>query len=90
MQNLEDYENQLKGKLKSYLSCIPDMVCFDIKVDTDDFVILSTDGIFESMDIFQVVPISPSRPISSRNDTISWSCRRTRIRSSVESLRTAR
>jgi serine/threonine protein phosphatase PrpC len=31
------------------------MVCFDIKVDTDDFIILSTDGIFESMDIFQVV-----------------------------------
>jgi serine/threonine protein phosphatase PrpC len=31
------------------------MVCFDIHVDSDDFILLSTDGIFESMDIFQVV-----------------------------------
>ena len=46
IQSIEDYENQMKGKLKSYLSCIPDMICFDIKVDTDDFIILSTDGIF--------------------------------------------
>lgn len=45
-KSTEDYENQLKGKLKSCLSCIPDMVCFDLKVDTDDFILLSTDGIF--------------------------------------------
>lgn len=36
----------MKGKLKSYLSCIPDMICYDIKVETDDFMILSSDGIF--------------------------------------------
>lgn len=90
MQSLEDYENQLKGKMKSYLSCIPDMVCFDIKVDTDDFIILSTDGIFESMEIFQVVPPFSFRPISSRNDMTSWSCRRTLIRSLVALSRTAR
>ena len=87
---MEDYENQLKGKLKSYLSCIPDMVCFDIKVDTDDFIILSTDGIFESMDIFQVVTFSPFRPISSRNDMINWNCRKIPIKSSVESSKTVK
>ena len=80
-QNIEDYENQLKGKQKSFLSCIPDMLCFDIKVDTDDFIILSTDGIFESMDIFQVVLSPPFRLISSRNDTRSCSYRKTPIRS---------
>ena len=55
IQNVEDYENQMKGKAKSFLSCIPDVLIFDIKVESDDFILLSTDGIFESMDIFQVV-----------------------------------
>ena len=36
----------MKGKMKSYLSCIPDLICFDIKVDSDEFILLSTDGIF--------------------------------------------
>jgi len=36
----------MKGKLKSYLSCIPDMIGYDIKADIDNFILLSTDGIF--------------------------------------------
>jgi len=66
------------------------MVCFDIKVDTDDFIVLSTDGIFESMDIFQVVFSAPFRPISSRKDTRSYSWRKTQTKSLAESYRIAR
>lgn len=44
----------MKGKAKSYLSCIPDMLCFDLRVDSDDFILISSDGIFESMDMGQV------------------------------------
>lgn len=36
----------MKGKLKSYLSCIPDLISYDVAVPTDDFILLSTDGIF--------------------------------------------
>ena len=45
----------MKGKLKSYLSCIPDVVSYDIDPTKDDFVLLSTDGIFQSMSINEVV-----------------------------------
>lgn len=31
------------------------MICYDLRVGNDDFIILSSDGIYESMDIFQVV-----------------------------------
>ena len=41
----------MKGKLKSYLSCIPDVVAFDLDPTKDDFLLLSTDGIFQSMSI---------------------------------------
>ena len=47
----EDYENGMKGKLKSYLSCIPDVVSYDLDPTKDDFILLSTDGIFQSMSI---------------------------------------
>ena len=57
IQNIEDYENEMKGKLKSYLSCIPELITFDIQVETDDFMLISTDGIFESMKVSQVVII---------------------------------
>ena len=45
----------MKGKLKSYLSCLPELIAFDIQVDSDDFMLISTDGIFESMSVSQVV-----------------------------------
>lgn len=61
----------MKGKLKSYLSCIPDMISYDIKVETDEFILLSTDGIFESMDIYQIVPRALARPTSLWTATIS-------------------
>lgn len=57
MQNMEDYENQMKGKPKSFLSCIPDVVSFDIDPSKDDFILLSTDGIFQSMSIAEVTDI---------------------------------
>lgn len=41
----------MKGKAKSYLSVIPDVVCFDLDPTKDDFILLSTDGIFQSMNI---------------------------------------
>jgi len=41
----------MKGKLKSYLSCLPDVVSFDIDPHKDDFILLSTDGILQSMTI---------------------------------------
>jgi serine/threonine protein phosphatase PrpC len=47
----------MKGKLQSYLSCIPDLTCFDLKADSDDFLLISTDGIFSAMDIAEVVHI---------------------------------
>jgi hypothetical protein len=47
----------MKGKLKSYLSCIPDLTCFDLKADSDDFLLISTDGIFSAMDIGDIVRI---------------------------------
>ncbi len=31
------------------------MICFDLKVDSDEFILLSTDGIFSAMDISDVV-----------------------------------
>ena len=52
----------MKGKLKSYLSCIPDVVSFDIDPNKDDFMLLSTDGIFQSMSINEVVLESLCRP----------------------------
>ena len=54
---MEDYENQMKGKPKSYLSCIPDVVAFDIDPARDDFILLSTDGIFQSMTIAEVTDL---------------------------------
>ena len=47
----------MKGKLKSYLSCIPDVIAFDIVVESDDFIFISTDGILQAMSITQIVPI---------------------------------
>jgi serine/threonine protein phosphatase PrpC len=41
--------------MQSFLSCIPEMICFDLKVDSDEFILLSTDGIFSAMDISDVV-----------------------------------
>lgn len=47
----------MKGKMQSFLTCIPEMICFNLKVETDEFIILSTDGIFSVMDIADVVNI---------------------------------
>jgi serine/threonine protein phosphatase PrpC len=47
----------MKGRLKSYLSCIPDVVSFDIDPSKDDFILLSTDGIFQSMPIAEVTDL---------------------------------
>jgi serine/threonine protein phosphatase PrpC len=47
----------MKGKPKSYLSCIPDVVSFDIDPSKDDFILLSTDGIFQSMSIAEVTDL---------------------------------
>jgi len=41
----------MKGKPKSFLSCIPDVVSYDMDPTRDDFILLSTDGIFQSMSI---------------------------------------
>lgn len=45
----------MKGKLKSYLSCIPEVVCFDINPQCDEFILLSTDGIFDALSLKSVV-----------------------------------
>lgn len=29
-KNIQDYENKMKAPVKSYLSCIPDLVTFDL------------------------------------------------------------
>lgn len=52
---MDDYKSEMKGKTLSFLSCIPEMVCFDLKADSDEFVLLSTDGIFSGLDIADVV-----------------------------------
>ena len=39
----------MKGKLKSFLSCTPDVICFDIKADMDDYIFLTTDGIVNAI-----------------------------------------
>lgn len=55
---MDDYKTELKGgKMLSFLSCIPEMICFDLKADSDEFVLLSTDGIFSGLDIADVVII---------------------------------
>ena len=41
--------------MQSFLSCIPEVICFDLKVDSDEFILLSTDGIFSAMDVSDVV-----------------------------------
>lgn len=60
MENLDDYQGQMKGKLKSYLGCIPDVVAFDLDPTRDDFILLSTDGILQTMPIQQVVNTLPN------------------------------
>jgi serine/threonine protein phosphatase PrpC len=45
----------MKGKMKSFLSCIPDVLSYEIDPTKDDFIFLSTDGIFQSMSIAEVV-----------------------------------
>ena len=44
----------MKGNLKSYLSCLPDVVSFDLDPHKDDFILLSTDGIFQSMSVAEI------------------------------------
>jgi serine/threonine protein phosphatase PrpC len=45
----------MKGHQKSCLSCIPDLVTFDINPENDDFLLISTDGLFQSLSITQIV-----------------------------------
>ena len=45
----------MKGKLKSYLSCVPEIKCFDLKPQLDEFMLLTTDGILDALDIKTVV-----------------------------------
>ncbi len=51
----------MKGKLKSYLSCIPDVIAFDLVVDSDDFILVSTDGIFNGLSISQITDFIKDR-----------------------------
>lgn len=51
----------MKGKIKSYLTCIPDVVSFDLDPSKDDFILLSTDGIFQSMGITEVTDFISER-----------------------------
>lgn len=54
-KELEDYANEMKGKAKSYLSCLPELRVFDIQVEGDEFILLSTDGMLDSMSIHKIV-----------------------------------
>ena len=89
-QNIEDYENNMKGKPKSFLSCIPDVVSYDLDPTRDDFILLSTDGIFQSMSINEVVSPSILRPISLKTGTASSRLRKAPIKSSAASSKTAK
>lgn len=51
----------MKGKPKSFLSCIPDVVSYDLDPTRDDFILLSTDGIFQSMSINEVTDFIEER-----------------------------
>lgn len=46
----------MKGKVKSLLSCVPEVVCLDIVPAEDEFIFLSTDGILDVTSIKNVVP----------------------------------
>lgn len=39
----------MKGKLKSFLSCTPEVICFDLKAETDDFILLTSDGVVNAL-----------------------------------------
>ena len=73
----------MKGKPKSYLSCIPDVVSYDIEPTKDDFILLSTDGIFQSMSITEIVASFLYRPTSSNRNTVDSKLKKVQIRSSV-------
>ena len=45
----------MKGNLKSFLSCIPDMNTFDIIPEADYFILLTTDGLLQFLSISQIV-----------------------------------
>ena len=51
----------MKGKIKSYLTCIPDVVSFNLDPAKDDFILLSTDGIFQSMGITEITDFISER-----------------------------
>jgi hypothetical protein len=40
----------MKGKLKSFLSCTPEVIAFDIQENKDDYMLLMTDGMLSAMD----------------------------------------
>lgn len=54
-KNIEDYKRNMKGKLKSLISCQPESICFDIDPTIDDFIVLSTDGIIDTLGIQTMV-----------------------------------
>ena len=81
----------MKGKPKSYLSCIPDVVSYDIDPSKDDFILLSTDGIFQSMSISEIVSqIVNPRQILSKTSTLNLKLKRVRTRSSAVSFKIAK
>ena len=80
----------MKGKPKSFLSCIPDVVSYDLDPTRDDFILLSTDGIFQSMSINEVVLIGSLRPTSSKSATTNSRQRRVPIKFSAASSKTAK
>lgn len=45
----------MKGKLKSFLSCTPEVIAFDIQENKDDYILLMTDGMLSAMDEGKVV-----------------------------------
>jgi hypothetical protein len=59
------------------------VVSFDLDPTKDDFILLSTDGIFQSMSIAEIVSPPPFRPISSPKSTVNSKRSRVPTRSSA-------
>lgn len=70
----------MKGKLKSCLSCIPEVVSFDINPLADEFILLSTDGIFDVLSMKQIVIFTLRRWITFWRGPPIWKKTKTLIK----------
>lgn len=61
------------------------MVSYDIDPAKDDFILLSTDGIFQSMSVSEVVKLASPRLTLSRTNTASLRLKKALTRSSAAS-----